>query len=127
MSEIEDTEETAPDSREGFEGGPDGPEAAAARAERERAAVPDEATVYPNRADPDHWEAIGAIINDLCGGTADIAEMVECLRLNWKTLANVRGTIATARGIELAKHEAEAQRQDDERAALDARIAELRG
>lgn len=89
----------------------------------------DEAREYPNRADPDHWEAIGFVLRDKCKdleGGASVENLVECLRLNWKTLTDVAATKREATALELGQLEESIQAQDDARPAQDARIAELK-
>jgi len=112
MSEVEGGEVNPRENREG----------------REPAAVVDEATAYPNRADPAHWDAISRVIVDLCGdieGGASLDNMVNCLRLHWNEFLDVAATQTRADELELAELEAAVANEDATRVNRDARITEL--
>jgi len=88
----------------------------------------DEATAFPNRADPDHWAAISEVLIDLCKDLeqgATIENMIDCLRLHWKELVDVEATKTRGNDIELSRLQEAVTKQDEARPAQDARIAEL--
>lgn len=95
--------------------------------EDEPVLTPDEieARDFPNRADPEHWDALSAVIVKLCEDDASPDRMINCLRLNWKVLIDAPATIRSAKQTELTELQNEAQRRVDDQPAIDARITKL--
>ena len=113
MSEVEETEADPRENREG----------------REPEVVVDEATAFPNRADPEHWDAISRVIVDLCkdiDGAASVDNMINCVRLHWHELVDADATKARADVLELALLETAVADQDAARVTQNERIDELK-
>ena len=87
-----------------------------------------EAAAYPDRADPEHWDAVVSFLQSEIeseGKDETFENMLECLRLNLKGLVAKAPMVNRHRRRRLRLLRAERQRQDDDRQALDDEITDL--
>ena len=88
----------------------------------------DEATAFPNRADPEFWEAFGDRLQELCieaelPGTPE--DLIECMRLHWNELIDEDATKRRAKRRRLRKLREQRDAEDAGRGALEDEITEL--
>lgn len=107
---------------DGIERGPDG-----GIISDESAALA-EAEAYPDRADPEFWDAFSERLVELCeeaGMDANFENLVECMRLHWKDLIREERTKRKAKRRRLRKLKEARQSRIDSQQAMDDEIAQL--
>ena len=88
----------------------------------------DEATVYPDRADPEYWSALGERLQELCEEAdveATFENMLECLRLHWGDLTKENRTIRKAKRRRLRRLKEVIQSRADSQQSIEDEIAQL--
>ena len=88
----------------------------------------DEAEQYPDRADPDFWEALGEALQELCFEAemdATPENLIECLRLHWNDLIQPERTQRRRKRARLRQLRDQRDAEDAGRQALEDEITEL--